>query len=162
MPRPQRPAKSNLERLFESEGLTGESKKDLNLYPKLEQFPLPFPRDNPELYEKVTLMNEFAMKLDEQFRTMPVIFSETKKETPDVRRYNDVAPKKQIPYINYSRLPLELNPELHRIRLTQRLSRKRKLKRKLSGKELTEKLNRTKELIVDDTGGGRAESDEEN
>ena len=57
MPRPMRPAKSALDRMFDASGLTGESKKNMNLYPKLEQFPLPFPEENEDFKRKVDIMN---------------------------------------------------------------------------------------------------------
>ena len=71
MPRPMRPAKSAMDRMFEASGLTGESKKNMNLYPKLEQFPLPFPEDNHDFALKMETMNKFATDLNEKFRRMP-------------------------------------------------------------------------------------------
>ena len=60
MPRPMRPAKSAIDRMFDASGLTGESKKNMNLYPKLEQFPLPFPNENEDFKTKVDIMNKLG------------------------------------------------------------------------------------------------------
>ena len=64
-------SKSNLDRMFESSGLTGEVKKDMNLYPHLEKPPLPFPKDNIELVNKVEVMNRFADAMEKKLRDQP-------------------------------------------------------------------------------------------
>ena len=64
-------SKSNLDRMFESSGLTGEVKKDMNLYPHLEKPPLPFPKDNIELVNKVEVMNRFADTIEKKLRDQP-------------------------------------------------------------------------------------------
>lgn len=104
MPRPMRPAKSAMDRMFDASGLTGESKKNMHLYPKLEQFPLPFPADNVDFMAKLNLMNNFAIELNDKFRKMPAVLDERTKQTPDVERYGDVPIVRQVPYINYTRL----------------------------------------------------------
>ena len=71
MPRPIFRPKSGLEKTFESEGLTGESTKDLNLYPKLQQHVLPYPTDNPAMTMKIKELNDFAIRLDSKFKESP-------------------------------------------------------------------------------------------
>ena len=60
-----------MDRMFDASGLTGESKKNMNLYPKLEQFALPFPHDNTDFMDKIEIMNKYAIELNDKFRKMP-------------------------------------------------------------------------------------------
>merc|ERR1719480_705309 len=77
---------------------------------------------------KLDLMNNFAIELNDKFRKMPAVLDERTKQTPDVERYGDVPIVRQVPYINYTRLPLELNPKRNEIRRAQRQKKKRKFK----------------------------------
>ena len=65
--------------MFDASGLTGESKKNMNLYPKLEQFALPFPHDNTDFMDKIEIMNKYAIELNYKFRKMPGNFCSSKQ-----------------------------------------------------------------------------------
>jgi len=151
MPRPMRAAKSAMDRMFDASGLTGESKKNMHLYPKLQQFPLPFPADNVDFMDKLAIMNKYAIEVNDKFRKMPAVLDETTKSTPDVERYGDVPVVRQVPYINYTRLPLELNPQRGEIRSAQRQKRrKRKFKPHTTdevAKTVAETLEKTKQNL---------------
>merc|ERR1712131_331584 len=130
--------------MFDASGLTGKSKKNMNLYPKLEQFPLPFPEENEDFKRKVDIMNMYARQLNEKFRKMPAVLDESSKKTPDIERYGDVALVREVPYVNYTRLPLELNPARFEIRAAQR---KRKRKFKPTKRDLAATLEKTKKNL---------------
>merc|ERR1711990_528480 len=128
-------SKSNLDRMFESSGLTGEVKKDMNLYPHLEKPPLPFPKDNIELVNKVEVMNRFADTIEKKLRDQPVIYKPKQFETPDIKRFTDKPTVVRPTFINYSRLPIELHP------YARKIQKKRKFKPKILPQEIPTEEN---------------------
>ena len=82
------------------------------------------------------------------------------RETPDVARFVEEKVLKEAPSIDYSRLPLELNPNYAEIRKRERL-RKRK-ERKLAADQLSNIKSRTKEKIASVGNAGEFEEAELN